>query len=257
MRCYYREKQYVCGDYVDVHIYPVYAKAGQRRSKAKPTSEAQEKLNEKNRKEQITRIINTNFTNRDCAVHLTYADDCMPDNPDRAKKDIQNFLKKLKRRYKAIDKELKYLWVAEQGERSGRIHFHVILSEGISRDEIESLWGFGYANTKRLRFTEDGLAGLANYITKQKMLFKSWSSSRNLKKPEEKTDDYKYSQRAVRDIVEQEQVIEFCANYPGYGISAFEASVNSKNGGYYISARLYKTELFEKGRRFMREQNSA
>ena len=257
MRCYYREKQYVCGDYTDVQIYPVYAKAKQRRSKAKPTSEVQEKLNEKNKHQRLSRLIHTNFTCRDMALHLTYADECHPENPERAKKDIQNFLKKLKRRYSGLGKELKYIWVCETGKRSGRIHFHAIISEGLSRDEIEELWQFGYANTKRLKFTENGLKGLSVYMTKQRLLFKSWSSSRNLKKPVEKQNDYKYSASAVKEIVEQDMILDFCKNYPGYGISAFEASVNSNNGGYYISARLYKTELFEKGRIFMRKQNSA
>lgn len=245
MRCYYREKQYICKDFTDVQIYPVYAKSGQRRSKAKPTSEVQEKLNEKNKHQKLSRLIHNNFTKCDMTVHLTYADEYHPSSPERAKKDIQNFLKKLKRRYVQLGKVLKYIWVCEIGKRSGRIHFHVILSEGISRDEIETLWQFGYANTKRLKFTEDGLMGLSVYMTKQQLLFKSWSASRNLEKPEEKQNDYKYSTSAVKEIVEQDMILEFCKNYPGFGVSDFETVANSNNGGYYITARLYKLAAFE------------
>ena len=252
MRCYYREKQYICGDYTDVQIYPVYAKAKQRRSKAKPTSEAQEKLNEKNKHQRLSRLIHTNFTSRDMALHLTYADEYHPESPERAKKDIQNFLKKLGRRYSKLGKELKYIWVCETGKRSGRIHFHVTLSEGLSRDAIESLWQFGYANTKRLKFTEDGLTGLSVYMTKQQLLFKSWSASRNLKKPVEKQNDYKYSASAVKEIVEQDMILDFCKNYPGFGISDFETVANGNNGGYYISARLYRLAVFENIRMPMR-----
>lgn len=243
MRCYYREKQYVCGDYIDVQVYPVYAKPGQRRSKAKPSSEVQEKLNAENSKKHFIRTVHTNFTNRDYAVHLTYADAFMPQDAERAKKDIQNFLKKLKRRYKALEKELKYVWVAEIGVRSRRMHFHVIVSGGLSRDEIEELWGFGYANAKRLRFNEHGIAGLASYMTKQKLLFKSWSGSRNLKKPIVKTNDYKYSQKTVKDIVEHEQVLLFCSFYPGLSVSSFNATENYNNGGFYISARMFNSRL--------------
>ena len=38
MRCLYRERRYVCGDYLEVDIYPVFRKQGGRKQKAKPTS---------------------------------------------------------------------------------------------------------------------------------------------------------------------------------------------------------------------------
>lgn len=244
MRNYYRETQKMCNDFLYVQVFKTFTKAKKRRSRAKPTSEAQELLNEKHKHLKLEQLIHRNFTRSDMALHLTYAEGCEPQDANRAKKDIQNFFKKLKRRYLAIGKELKYIWVCECGKKSGHIHFHCIISEGLKRDDIEQLWGFGYANTKRLQFTENGVAGLSCYMTKSPLLFKSWSASRNLQKPEEKQDDYKYSQRAVKDIAESERYSEFMKNYPGYGVSDFEIINNGNNGGIYIYARLFKESAF-------------
>ena len=57
---------------------------------------------------------------------------------------------------------LKYIVVTERGKKGGRIHHHITVNGGIDRDELESLWGLGYANSRRLQFTENGLAGLAH-----------------------------------------------------------------------------------------------
>ena len=240
----YKEKQCACGDFLYVQVYKTFGKTGQRRSRFKVTSEVQEMLNAKHRRLRLEMLIHENFTSRDMAVHLTYADGNEPADAERAKKDIQNFLKKLKRRYTAKGKVLKYIWVCECGKKSGRIHFHVLLSEGVSRDEIESLWAFGYANTKRLHFNENGLAGLSTYITKQPLLFKSWSASRNLDKVQEVVKNSSFSQKALKDIVEQDNILSFCSRYEGYAVSDFEAISNSNNGGFYIYARLYKTSAF-------------
>lgn len=250
MRCYYRERQYKCGDYLDVQIFPVFAKPGVRRCKAKPTSEIQKKLNDENAKKKLIRLIHTNFTSSDLALHLTYTDENLPSDADRAKKDVQNLLKKLKRRFEKIGKEFKYIWVCETGKRSSRIHHHLIISGGVSRDEIEALWKYGYANTKRLKFDENGLVGLSTYITKQQLLFKHWSASKNLKRPIEKVCDYKYTHTDVEDIVQSGDLTPFLIYYTDFGMSDFETSENALNGAYYISARFYKIQsanVFRRG----------
>ena len=44
-RTFIRESVYVCGNYMDADIYPVFQKPGRRRSRCKPTSEIQRRLN--------------------------------------------------------------------------------------------------------------------------------------------------------------------------------------------------------------------
>ena len=43
----YRQKKYHCGEYLEVVIYPVYAKAKGRGKRCKPTSEIQKRLNQR------------------------------------------------------------------------------------------------------------------------------------------------------------------------------------------------------------------
>ena len=93
--------------------------------------------------------MHTNFTYDDYELHLTYSDEHLPDNEDRAKKDLQNFIRRAKRFYaKHGIMELKYISITEKGEKSSRIHHHVTISGGVDRTELERLWGKGYANTK-------------------------------------------------------------------------------------------------------------
>ena len=44
-RTFNRESVYVCGDYMDGDIYPVFQAPGKRRSRCKPTSEIQQRKN--------------------------------------------------------------------------------------------------------------------------------------------------------------------------------------------------------------------
>ena len=237
----YRENKIYCGDFLDVDIYPVFKKAGARKERYKPTSEMQARLNASRAKKKLERLLHTNFTSNDYALHLTYDNNCLPEGAEQAQKDVQNYLRRLRRFYKNNGLELKYVSVTEKGKKSGRIHHHIIINGGADRTQIEELWHKGYANSRKLRFTKNGLAGLSSYIVKQPLLFKRWTCSRNLKKPLERKNDYKYSTGKVRAIYEfkyTERDIEKL--YPGYFVSEADPMYNAVNGGYYIQIRLYK-----------------
>ena len=244
MLCYYREAKYICGDYMDVQIYPVYRKAGSRRAKAKPTSEVQQKLNDENSRRAFIRLVHANFSRHDYALHLTYDEDSLPEDVEAARSDAQAFLRKARKLYKNAGIILKYVWVCEKGENSDRVHHHIILSGGVSRDELEALWDKGYANTRRLRFTETGVSGLGTYMTKQKLFFKRWNCSRNLIRPVPQIDDYKYSAKKAREISEYAFMpSKFSDVYPGYacpGIGGVYATYNPQHKGYYISLQMYE-----------------
>ena len=55
-----REQVYVCGEYMDADIYPVFQKPGTRRKRCKPTSEIQAKLNQRNAEKKLTRLVHNN-----------------------------------------------------------------------------------------------------------------------------------------------------------------------------------------------------
>ena len=116
-------------------------------------------------------------------------------------------------------------------------------SGGIDRDTLESLWEHGRANSRRLQFDENGLAGLGNYIVKSPVGKKAWTASKNLVDPEPRTRDGRISGRKARELAEKIQdSTRFEKLYPGYLMSSAEAFHNDVNGGYYLVARFYKQD---------------
>lgn len=237
-RTFNRERVYICGEYLDGDIYPVFQKPGQRRKRCRPTREIQKKLNQRNAKKKLTRIVHTNFTSNDLALHLTYDPAHTPESYEDALRMVQNYLKKLARRYKKRGTELKYILSTERGGRGGRIHHHLIINAGLDRDELERLWGHGYANSKRLQFSEDGVSGLTHYITKGDESYKRWSSSTNLVRPEAATSDGSLSMDEVEALAEDVEdglaYDWFEQRYPDFELVSCECIRNSMNRGSYI-----------------------
>ena len=183
MRTLYREKRWFCGDYLEVDIYPVFKTQTGRSHRVKPTSEVQDRNTER----KLVRLLNTNFTSNDYDVILTYADGNLPENYAQAKKDIQNFLRRAKRLYKAVGAELKYVVVTEGGVSNSSYHHHVTMSGEVDHCELAALWGYGYVGIRRLQLDGYGAEGLARHIIMQSEInrdefpFKRrWSYSRNM-----------------------------------------------------------------------------
>ena len=252
MRTVYREKKYTCGEYLDVFIYPVFETGkpgGGKRTKRKPSTKAQEKLNQKHRKEKLTRMLHANFTPEDLELHGTY--EVQPENDEEALRDRANYIRSVKRYAKKNNLgEVKYIGVTERGKRGGRYHHHftIHVEKGIDRDVLEKLWtkteGHGYANTKRLQFSEKGLAGLGAYISKSPIGYRAWTASRNLVDPEPVTRDGRISGRKAKELAEKKQdSTQFETLYPGYlASSPAEALYNDVNGGFYLFLRLYRKD---------------
>jgi len=266
LRCLYRERRYFCGDYLEVNIFPVFKTQKGRGKKAKPTSEVQARLNEHNAEQKLIRILNANFTADDLELHLTYRDENLPETPEEAERDAQNFLRRVKRLRKKLGlDELKYINVPEGGFEGTRFHFHITMNGGIDRSELENLWGYGYANSKKLQFNENGIEGLARYITKQFRAHKDelpfrkrWTASRNLIIPKPKDRDGKISQRKVQELatVEAESREAFERLYQGYRLSSVKPFYNEVNGGYYLHVKLYRDDSRFANTRTRKRRNS-
>ena len=255
MRCLYREQIHICGNYADVDIYPVFRKSGNlRRRRAKPTSEAQARLNQKNAEKKLMRLLHTNFSGKDYEIHLTYTNDNLPENDDEAIGDVQKFLRRVRAVYKSMGKDLKYIRVTEGKAGTRRYHHHVTLSGGVDRDVVEKLWELGYANCRRLQFAENGVEGLAMYITKESRGegyapgSRRFSCSKNLEKPKVIERDGRLAQRKVKELFEKECSSAVVAPlYEGWCMAQSETLLNPVNGGYYISLRFYRPELMKNG----------
>ena len=234
-----REKKIYCGkEWLEVDIVPVTNMPEAGKKKTGITCQKQQNLNDKRSKRRFVQTAHANFGHGDYHISLTYNNAHLPSCLGEAEKAVHNYLNRVKRRMKNKGRELKWMLVTEYTpeEEDGqqmvldgledkrtkpvRLHHHLIINGGLSRDELELLWSttrinwnkihdagychsidrIGFINCDRLQPDENGLEGLANYINKRKKSARKWSTSQNLEKPREKKNDYKYSFKRLREM---------------------------------------------------------
>ena len=230
----YRRRTTVSGPRIDAEVFPVFGRQMRRELRrartGNETSEAQKKGNRARSILRFIQLIEANFTKKDVAVGLSYAG-IAPDQ-DRVKKDLRNFVDRVKRRRRALGlPDLKYVAaiggdeMPSAGYSGKRPHIHVFMNGGIDRDELEQMWGKGTANVDRLQPGSDGLAAIATYFAKQiqdrkeKKGARRWMCSKGLIHPVPRACDAKMPNSRVRKITygfknEAKEIMEKL--YPGY-----------------------------------------
>ena len=217
---YYREQKTICGEsiedagYMEVDLYPVTPaqhRQSIRAKKKQATSLAQQAYNDKMARRYHVQLVNTNFGDGDFSWTGTYDDDCLPDPADRerAVKDWSNFVKRVYRWCDARGVErpkwvmaTEYSTKLDDGSYVGRTHHHAIIkrTEGLTRETLEELWGFGFCRCEFLRTEHGTVEGLVQYISKNKRCDRSWRQSRGLKKPiTPRPNDLKWSRRKLEE----------------------------------------------------------
>jgi len=250
-RLFTRERVIVTGPRMEIQIYPVFQPPGVRRKKCRESSEIQKRINERNSRNALTRIAYLNFSQADLALHLTYSAE--PENVEAAERILDNYIKRIRRRYRKLGIELKYIKRTERG-KTGRVHHHLFLTGGIDRDELEALWGHGRCNSRRLQFEGDGIDGLAAYISgagktkekRQRETFRRWSCSKNCLRPEEEIVDGRMDNDAADALGEAAEMglgyNVFEDLYPGWECVSVEAVRNELNRGWYTYAVMRRRE---------------
>ncbi|MCI1959683.1 MAG: hypothetical protein LKJ25_08700 [Clostridia bacterium] len=215
-----REKKIHCGKYgqkskyIEVDLYPYPNKIGVslkgKRIKINETEPKQKNLNDKRSRRYFNQITKCNFHQNDYHVSFTYKNKYLPATVEEAEREAMNYIRRLKHKMRKLGLELKYLLITEKGDKNGRVHHHLIINSGLSRDEIEDLWSrprrkgekkresLGYVNCDRLQFNGKGIEELSSYLTKNPQGRRRWRGSHNLIKPWFYTpNDYKYSRRQI------------------------------------------------------------
>lgn len=245
----YRERKHYCGNYLEVEVFPVYTKAKGRGKRKKPTSEVQQRLNRRHAEGKLRRLLHTNFTEADLFVTLTFDDAHLPASVEDAQRLLQNFLRRLKRRYAKLEAELKYIYILEKGEQTGRLHVHMVLSGGLGQEDLVALWVMGEVSADWLEFNEDGLAALARYFTKgdaenggKPITWKRWVGSRNLVKPTVTQRDGRLSHRKMAALCLDGGDTDYLeTEVDGYEIAPYSVHTSEDiYGGYYLAAVLKK-----------------
>lgn len=253
----YATKEIRAGDQLEVEVYPEFTR-GQKESipdagKRKKQREAQRNLNEKNSRKMCERIINENFGNRDIWATFTYTEENKPETMEQAQANMQRYIKRLNyHRKKAGLPNARYVYVTECSKK-GRWHHHIVLDGDMDMDTVERLWTLGQRNeVRRLQKDENGLCGMAQYITKSpndkgskkddRKGLKRWTPSKNLRRPKEKVTHYKIKAKDVDKVVRRfEELPELLAKwFSDYEFTSGQVRYNDFNGRFYIYARMRK-----------------
>jgi len=267
-KCVYACKEITAGQQFEIEIYPEFKKVSDTPEAGRikrDNTKAQNSLNDKNARKYVTRKINENFTDRDIWITLTYSTDNEPKDQEEALKNIQNYIARLRYRRKKLGlSQIRYLYITEHDPDADiRWHHHIIMDGALDMDTVEKTWKKGERNeTRRLDLDEYGLAGLANYITKEKnrgKCEKRWNCSKNLKqfrvrkiygkKKEYKPEKGKYTPigKYINNFVRDRRVLEDQIKkwYPDNKLLDTAVYYNDFNGMFYITARMQKGKANE------------
>lgn len=110
-----------------------------------PTSERAKRANRRRAEEKLRLLMNANFKDgRDALVTMDFSPDHRPETYRDMLRQMQNFVQRLRRRYRKAGIPCKYIWVGEIGPRGG-MHVHMMLNaiDGIGARGIAELWGMG------------------------------------------------------------------------------------------------------------------
>ena len=164
------------------------------------SSEEMERLNERNARRKLMRLINANFSGAagDLFVTLTHA---QPVDEAQAAKEERNVLLRIARarERKGLD-ALKYIAITEC--QSARWHHHLIINGGLTLDELRAVWGTRgrlmvstlddtYTYEELARYLtrghkpRRGAEGAENAKTPRRKGARRWHASRNLTRPVE------------------------------------------------------------------------
>lgn len=260
MKNFIREKKIYCGEgYLEVDIIPRSEEKrtrGKRSKKKQLSAPKQKRLNDKNATRYFIQLVNTNFGKGDYHVTVTYNNKELPKSLEIAEKEAKNYIRRIDYRYKKEGlPPLKYILVTEcSTERNStkpiRIHHHIIISGGLDRDLVESLWSrrkkkgekkakeIGFVNADKLQPNEYGLEALCRYLSKDPQGKKRWSSSHSLEKPWSRNNDSRYSRRKVEKVVKDDDKNYWENQYPGYWLTECKTVYNELTGwSIYLKMR--------------------
>lgn len=153
--------------------------------KSEKTPERVAEINEKNAVKHLWLTLNENFAPGDLLLTLTYRKDKRP-TQEQAKRDMSDYLRKVRAVYKRAGMECRYIWVCEF--KSKALHFHLVLPR-VDVGKLAELWPHGMTRPEYL-YKEGNFYPLAEYLIKEtrktfresKVSGRRWNSSKNLRK---------------------------------------------------------------------------
>lgn len=147
-----------------------YGAPGERRKKKeKPTEEQKKKWNRQEKVKRCRHRLLEYFRPGDIFVTWTYKPDKRPPDMERAVSDFKKAIRKVKKEYAKMGKQLRWIRNIEKGTR-GAWHIHMVVNEiGNTASILQRAWDYGGTYTERIgqnnMYSKD-MHELANYLTK-------------------------------------------------------------------------------------------
>lgn len=202
------QKIVISGQYVEHYNYenPYYVGYPRLRSNRLASRSRvrlqQEQIRDDNVRRTRTKIRRLVNCNQDLVKFMTLTFNISVKDLNEANPYFQNFVKKLRRRYK----DFKYICVPEFQPKSQRVHYHLLCNiPYIDNNELTQLWGNGFTFIRMI----DNVDNLGAYICKY--LGKANFDTRYFKKQK-----FFYSLNLLKPIIidDLEKVIHIINNLP-------------------------------------------
>ncbi|MDR1954301.1 MAG: hypothetical protein LBQ21_07535 [Clostridiales Family XIII bacterium] len=168
-----------------------------REKRCRPTCEQVRHLNALRAERYFQMLLNHNF--RDGDYHLTLTYEVVP-TVDQARKNIEKFQRRLRSLYRRRGVLLR--WVSVTEYQRNRIHHHMVITGGVSLEDIKAIWPDGFIFDRRLH-THGDYRDLASYLLKETRHHlpaegvpsnRRYGYSRTIVKPETRREDVNLSE---------------------------------------------------------------
>lgn len=157
----------------------------------KPSSEAQQKVNDRQIVKRMGLLANANFKEDDYFLTYTFSKDKRPKDLDECREIWRKYLRALRYRYKRRGKQFKYLWCIES--ENCAIHIHFLCNNEFNISEFPK---WSYSSSPHIKLLDDrNYHSIGEYMAKEGHkkrkeqtvhTKKTMGTSRNLIRPEPK-----------------------------------------------------------------------
>ena len=165
-----------------------------RAAKRRASTEAQQRINARYSWEKLELMLAANFVPGDLVVTQTYDEENLPEDRAGAQAKLKKFRKELSAARAERGEEMRMIWATEHKLGEGRWHHHCVINATTGSDYAEILrlwpWGSNIEIRPLIVAGEKTYESLARYMTKEareKPGLRSWSCTRNCRKPEIET----------------------------------------------------------------------
>lgn len=242
------------GPMLEIEAYPVFKKRyeASRAARAAKTNRAQEKVNDRNARMKLDRIIQHNFP--EYSSYVIGLDYEVQPTPEQAEKDRARFIRECRALYKAAGSDFKWVavtpWTTKTGRPTKRLHHHIVMSGGVDENAIRQLWmkrRNGRIHIDPLQPDSNGITGLSRYLSSHIHGSKRWTGSRNLTMPPQTYPKKHMSkERAYKLALDYEAAREiFEKQHKDYTFCNMEIRFSESVAGAYIYVRMRRRDAWK------------